>query len=101
MKRVWLSLALLATAVLALAASGGATTSQATSRSGAAGAGAGKDGTPAGHVKLLPKFVQKQEQERLAAADLVARGKATADAEGVVTLKNGKRVQYRQEGEEY
>jgi immune inhibitor A len=99
MKRVWLSLALLAAAVLALAASGGATTSEATSASGAAGAG--KDGTPAGHVKLLPKFVQKKEQERLAAADLVARGKATADAEGVVTLKNGKRVQYRQEGEEY
>jgi len=99
MKRVFLALALLVVAAVAMATAGGAISTAATP---ASGTGAGnKDGTAAGHVKSLPAFVQKRQNERLAAADLVARGQAKADANGIVTLKNGRRVRYRQEGEEY
>ena len=68
--------------------------------SGAGGA-AGKDGNSRGHVKPLPGFVEKAQSARLKAADMVARGQATPDASGFVTLKNGKRVQYRLQGTEY
>jgi immune inhibitor A len=98
MKRIWFALVLLTLGAVALAMAGGATTSTA---SAFGAAGGGKDGANAGHVIALPKFVQKKESERLAAADAVARGQATVDAGGYVTLKNGKRVRYRQTGEEY
>jgi immune inhibitor A len=103
MKRVLvafaLMVALLAAAPVSGAVSGGGVPSL--SVAPAAGAGAsGQKGSTA-HVKALPKFVQKKEKERLVAADLVVRGQATVDAAGVVTLKNGKRVQYRQQGEAY
>jgi immune inhibitor A len=65
------------------------------------GSGPGKTGVSRGHVKPLPAFVEKRNKERLAAADLVARGLATPDANGLVTLKNGKFVNYRLEGLEY
>jgi immune inhibitor A len=64
------------------------------------GAGApGKNGA-AGHARPLPPFVQKREKERLAAADLVARGQATADENGIVQLRNGRFVNYRLQGTE-
>jgi immune inhibitor A len=53
-----------------------------------------------GHVKPLPPFVQKRERERLEAADLVARGKATPDENGLVKLSNGRFVNYRLDGVE-
>ncbi len=65
-----------------------------------AGASQGKGGASAGDAKPLPPFVEKHAKERIAAADLVARGLATPDANGVVTLKNGKFVNYRLEGTE-
>src|SRR5262245_35447588 len=55
----------------------------------------------AGHVKPLPAFVAKREKERIEAADLVARGLATPDPNGIVTLKNGRFVNYKLEGTEY
>jgi immune inhibitor A len=67
-----------------------------------AGAGApARDGQGGGHEKPLPKFVQKWQNERIVAADLVARGKATPNAEGVVELPNGKFVKHRLEDTEY
>lgn len=54
-----------------------------------------------GHTKPLPPFVQKRERERIAAADLVVRGLASADVNGIVSLRNGKFVKYRLEGTEY
>src|SRR5215218_6473259 len=60
----------------------------------------GKDGV-GGKEKPLPPFVQKWQNERAAAADLVARGEAAPDANGVVTLKNGKYVRYKLQGTEY
>ncbi|MDQ3822645.1 MAG: hypothetical protein M3321_05335, partial [Actinomycetota bacterium] len=61
----------------------------------------GRDGAAVGHSKPLPRFVEKWQRDRAAAADLVARGQASPDASGVVTLKNGKFVRYRLQGEEY
>ena len=60
----------------------------------------GKRGASSGDTKPLPRFVEKRAKERIAAADLVARGLATPDANGVVTLKNGKFVNYRLQGVE-
>jgi immune inhibitor A len=54
-----------------------------------------------GHVKPLPNFVEKAEAARVKAAELVARGQAAPDANGFVTLRNGKRVRYRLQGVEY
>src|SRR5215203_2602908 len=88
----------LAVFALLAAAAGGAAT-HATAAPGGSGAPA-KD-TVTGHVKPLPKFVEKWQSERRAAADLVARGQATPDANGVVTLKNGKDVRYKLQGTEY
>ena len=90
--------------VLAVAALGLAAPHAAPVISGPSGAGAGgpgKSGASVGHAKPLPPFVEKHHKERLAAADLVARGLATPDASGLVTLKNGKFVNYRLEGVEY
>lgn len=61
----------------------------------------GKNGVAAGHVKPLPAFVEKRENERRTAADLVARGLASPDANGFVTLKNGRFVKYRLAGTEH
>jgi immune inhibitor A len=88
-----------ATSIVAALTSAPATPATATAASGAA---AGKDGLASrGHVKPLPAFVQKRENERVAAGDLVARGLATPDATGVVTLKNGRFVKHRVQGTEY
>lgn len=95
MKR-WLS-AVLVTAVVLTPASVGPASSVAATTAGAAASG--KDDAK-GHSKPLPKFVQKRESERFAAADLVAKGQAAPDANGIVTLKNGKPVRYRLQGEE-
>ena len=89
----------LAAFALLVAAAGGAATHAASASTGA-GAPA-KDTGGAGHEKQLPKFVKKAEANRLAAADLVARGQAAPDANGIVTLKNGKRVRYKLQGTEY
>ena len=64
------------------------------------GASQGKRGPSAGDAKPLPPFVEKRAKERIAAADLVARGLATPDANGLVTLKNGRFVNYRLQGTE-
>jgi immune inhibitor A len=95
-KSIWIAAALVAAAGAATLA--GAPDSATIPVQG--GAAAGKNGA-AGHVKPLPTFVQKHEQERTAAADLVARGIASADTNGVVTLRNGKTVRYRLQGTEY
>jgi immune inhibitor A len=73
------------------------------SRSDAAtpGAGAPAKDLATGHEKQLPKFVEKWQRDRAAAADLVARGLRTPDANGVVTLRNGKPVRYKLQGTEY
>jgi len=97
MKRTLIMLFSLAAFALLAAAAGG-TTTRATATSGAGAPG--KDVT-AGHEKQLPKFVEKAQAERRAAADLVARGQATPDANGIVTLKNGKQVRYKLQGTEY
>jgi immune inhibitor A len=65
------------------------------------GGSADKAGASGGHVKPLPAFVVKRERERRQAADLVAKGQAAVDDNGVVTLKNGRFVDYRLEGTEY
>ncbi|HET7686151.1 MAG TPA: immune inhibitor A domain-containing protein [Candidatus Limnocylindria bacterium] len=54
-----------------------------------------------GHNRPLPPLVRKWQADKAAAADLVARGKATPDANGIVTLKNGTRVNYRLEDTEH
>jgi immune inhibitor A len=98
-RRHWASLALLAAlAFVALLAAVGKASPRA--EHAASGGSAGKTGVM-GAQKPLPKFIQKKESERIAAADLVARGQATPDANGIVTLKNGKRVRYRLQGTEY
>ena len=54
----------------------------------------GAKGPKGGDVKNLPGFVKKWEGEKQAAADLVARGKKTPNAKGVVKLDNGRYVQH-------
>lgn len=99
-KRTRLVLGVLGAVAVAMPAAGTPAVSGLVATASGGGA-AGKTGQGNGHVVNLPRFVQKQEQERRLAADLVAQGKAVPDAGGVVTLKNGKRVRYRQQGEEY
>jgi immune inhibitor A len=65
------------------------------------GGSTGKTGAARGHSKPLPAFVVKRERERRMAADLVAKGQAAPDENGVVTLRNGRFVDYRLEGTEY
>ena len=54
----------------------------------------GAKGPKGGDARNLPGFVKKWEGEKQAAADLVARGKKTPDAKGVVKLDNGRYVQH-------
>ncbi|HEX2193697.1 MAG TPA: immune inhibitor A domain-containing protein [Candidatus Limnocylindria bacterium] len=54
-----------------------------------------------GHAKKQPPIVKKWEQQRLAAADLVARGRATPNADGIVTLPDGTPVRYALEDTEH
>jgi immune inhibitor A len=89
-----LSVALVSQDGLATSGGGAQTTTS-------AGAPDKRGGASAGHVKPLPAFVEKHRKERLAAADLVARGLATPDADGVVALRNGRFVKYKLEGIEY
>jgi len=98
MRRKFLALLLLGAVVPAAgsAGSGGDATT-----SGLGAGAAGKDGAARGHVKPLPAFVQKREKERIAAADLVARGLASPNEDGLVTLRNGRFVRYKLQGTEY
>jgi immune inhibitor A len=59
-----------------------------------------KSGAARGHSKPLPRFVEKHQKDRLAAADLVARGLAAPNGDGIVTLRNGRFVKHRLEGVE-
>ena len=76
------------TAFLTLVASGPFAQKATDTRAGSSGAVPGKGG-------------EKRQKERVAAADLVAKGLATPDASGIVTLRNGRFVKYRLQGEEY
>jgi immune inhibitor A len=89
------------TAFLTLVATGPFAQKATDTRAGSSGAVPGKGGDAAGHAKPLPTFVEKRQKERVAAADLVAKGLATPDASGIVTLRNGRFVKYRLQGEEY
>jgi immune inhibitor A len=94
MLRIALAAGALAVAGIATSATGA--TVQATTAGAAAPGKNGQDGA----LKPLPKFVQKWQNERLLAADLVARGKATPDAAGVVELPNGRFVKHKLEDTE-
>lgn len=90
--------------LLTMMMGGIAMSSASSSRTGTIAAGAGvpaRDGVVRGHVKPLPPFVAKREKERVVAADLVARGLASPDANGIVTLRNGRFVNYRLQGTAY
>src|SRR5256885_9479467 len=77
MKRVCTALALAGIIATTIAADG----LPVNNKSGLAGSGSpGKYGVSQGHVKPLPPFVEKRQKERIAAADLVARGLASPDA---------------------
>ena len=65
------------------------------------GAVSPREGSAVGHNRPLPPFVAKREKERMTAADRVARGQATANADGLVQLKDGRLIRYRLEGTEY
>src|SRR3954454_13769182 len=99
-RKHWVSLALLAALALVVFAPTGGSASSGSVAASAGGGTSGREGGLAAE-KPLPKFVQKAQADRLAAADMVARGQATPDANGTVTLKNGKRVRYRLQGTEY
>jgi immune inhibitor A len=90
MKGLWIALALLLVTAPATHTGVGPSSGGVPDKSGAA----------RGHSKPLPPFVEKRQQERIAAADLVARGAAAPDAGGIVRLRNGRFVKYRLEGEE-
>lgn len=95
MNRVWMAL-VIAGAVLPAAGSAAANGAPA-----AGAAAAGRDETARGHVKALPKFVENSEKERIKAADLVARGQAAPDGNGLIRLRNGRYVRHRLQGTEY
>jgi len=61
---------------------------------GSAGAAPAAKGPKGGDAINLPGFVKKWQGEKQAAADRVARGKETPDAQGVVKLDNGRYVQH-------
>src|SRR5688572_210081 len=87
---------------MALVSEGGLVASGDRALSGAGGAAPDRRGGAAtGHAKPLPPFVEKHRKERIAAADLVARGLAIPDANGVVSLRNGRFVNYKLQGTEY
>ena len=97
MKRLSIVLAL-----LMLAAPGKSSMTTVNGQASPGGSGVpDKSGVSRGHTKPLPEFVAKRERERMAAADLVARGLAAPDANGIVTLKNGRFVKHRLQGVEY
>jgi immune inhibitor A len=103
MRKFSIAFGALSLAVAALATSATGVPAQATTIDAASVAGTsspGKNGQGVRAVKPLPKFVQKWQNERKLAADLVARGKATADANGVVELPNGKFVRHKLEDTE-
>ncbi len=54
-----------------------------------------------GHVKPLPTFVEKWQDAKAAAADLVARGKAKPNENGRVRLPNGVFVDYETTGTDH
>lgn len=54
-----------------------------------------------GDYKELPKFVQKWQNQKAAAADAVVRGAARVRANGTVKLPNGAFVDYVQEDEDH
>jgi immune inhibitor A len=68
-----------------------------------AGGSGGSKGVDAarGGAKAQPKLVRKWRGDKVTAADLVGRGKATVDAQGRVKLPNGKFVDYRLQGEDH
>src|SRR5688572_21577253 len=87
---------------MALVSEGGLVASGDRAQSGAGGGAPDRrGGAAAGHSKPLPPFVQKRQKDRIAAADLVARGLAVPDANGVVSLRNGRFVNYKLQGTEY
>lgn len=96
MKQLWIAAALVG-AILPVAS----TVNIAQDNPQLGGGVPGKQGIASGHVKPLPPFVEKHQKERIAAADLVARGLATPDADGIVTLRNGRFVNYRLQGTEF
>jgi immune inhibitor A len=100
MKRFTTALALCGAVLLTIFGAQAASPSAGASALGGGTAAPGKNGV-GGKEKPLPPFVQKWQNERAAAADLVARGQAAPDANGVVTLKNGKYVRHKLEGTEY
>ena len=94
MNRVWPALALACAIVPGPAGAGAADPT-----TGAAAPGRVEGAV--GHDKPLPAFVEKAQKERLAAADLVARGQGRPDENGLVRLRNGKYVRHRLQGTEY
>ena len=99
MKRLFCVLLALSTA---LVSDGGLVASGDRALSGAGGGAPDRRGAAAaGHAKPLPPFVEKHRKERIAAADLVARGLVAPDANGTVTLRNGRFVNYKLQGTEY
>jgi len=87
---------------MALVSDGGLVASGDRAVSGAGGGAPDRRGAAAaGHAKPLPPFVEKHRKERIAAADLVARGLVAPDANGRVTLRNGRFVNYKLQGTEY
>ncbi|HET7700103.1 MAG TPA: immune inhibitor A domain-containing protein [Candidatus Limnocylindria bacterium] len=101
MTRIWPSIVVLIAMLLSQASAGTIAARDPGVSASVASAASGKDGDRSGHNKPLPAFVQKKEGERVIAADLVAKGQAAPDADGIVTLRNGKAVRYRLQGEEY
>jgi immune inhibitor A len=69
---------------------------------GIASAGSGRDvpgkGLAKGHSKKQPKIVRKWMGDRATAAEMVAKGQAKPNEDGVVQLKNGTFVDYALEG---
>src|SRR5687767_13641619 len=100
MKRSLLALAALSAVVPAAGSAARNVTSPEAAPAVLRGA-AGRDGQSRGHAKPLPEFVAKREKERTAAADLVGRGQASPDGDGLVQLRNGRYVRYRLQGTEY
>lgn len=54
-----------------------------------------------GDNKPLPKFVEKWQTQKAAAADAVARGEARVRRDGTVRMNNGEFVEYEREGEDH
>jgi immune inhibitor A len=97
MKRIWMAAAL---AVMVAFEPAAVRSLEVTAH--ARGGAPGKNGVRAGHAaKPLPAFVEKRAKERIAAADLVSSGLAAVDANGLVSLRNGRSVRYRLQGVEY